>query len=270
MDAVLVSSLSLSAASALVFAAVGASFLRRSVSARMRVGRDAFALWWFGLAAVELLGAGMTLLAATRSISIPTFLVLEAIALLILCVALWGLLVYLIFLYADTSRPAWLIGVAYAALFLWLCYLTFSQPPTSISVNGWSVQPEPAPSAGIQVAAGLLIILPIVAGAFAYLAMYFRVEERLQKRRILLVSVSLLAWFGSSGVALLPSIGTSAWWQVLSRLIALVASGVIYYAYVALKPGAGEPVPAVQRGSPPPSQVGPRRPETRGGGHALA
>ena len=77
----------------------------------------------------------------------------------------------------------------------------------------------------------LLLVLPQIIGALAYLTLFFRVEERTQKYRILLVSLSLLIWFGMALVAAAIGIGEEDWWQVASRALGLGAALVILMAY---------------------------------------
>jgi len=107
----------------------------------------------------------------------------------------------------------------------------------------------------------LLFIGPTLWGAGAYLLLYGKVTDPMQKRRILLVGLSILLWFGTGLGANFGGIDSSAWWPVASRTIALLAAGTIYYAYAGLKPHTPQPEEATPSEAPRigVDPLGPRR-----------
>lgn len=244
----------LAVASATLFFLVARAVRTRAVSAASVPARNAFVLWWGCLSLVTVAGALMSLPAFPRSVGL--FLAITVVNLALLCVALWGLLFYLVFLFTnrrDLARP---LGVAYVGYFVFLLYFIVSGDPTSVETTTWGpklVYADPIDSGPVYWAAVLLLILPPFVAAAGYLSLYWKVDQRFQKQRILLVSVSIMAWFGSALVGTGLAQEGSDWWRVTSRLIGLAAAGTILYAYRGLKPSA--PVPTVT--SPPSSGEAP-------------
>jgi uncharacterized membrane protein HdeD (DUF308 family) len=78
----------------------------------------------------------------------------------------------------------------------------------------------------------VLLLLPQIIGGLAYFTLYFRVSEVTQKYRILLVSWSIIVWFLSPIIALAGGLAQQDWWQLVSRLIGLVAALTILMAYL--------------------------------------
>jgi hypothetical protein len=70
-----------------------------------------------------------------------------------------------------------------------------------------------------------------IAGGFAYFTLYFRMSEPTQKYRILLVSWSIISWFVTPFIGIAGGLTDYDWWQVVSRLIGLVAALTVLLAY---------------------------------------
>jgi hypothetical protein len=71
--------------------------------------------------------------------------------------------------------------------------------------------------------------VPQLAGAVAYAALWRRVEDATQRYRVLLVSLSLAAWFAGALVAALSDPDSPV---ILARpLLGLVAAGAVVAAY---------------------------------------
>lgn len=171
----------------------------------------------------------------------------SAVALLnlgLLCVALWGLLYYLVFLFSNSSRILWPLTIGYVFYFLLLSYYIISSHYTDVTVSRWALQPvsghdlRGSPLFLLVVA---LLLLPQIIASFAYLTFYWRVNDPLQKRRILLVSLSILIWFASAfvGVALGSKAADLDGYQIFSKFMGLAAATTIYYAFTGLRPGSG-------------------------------
>jgi hypothetical protein len=76
-----------------------------------------------------------------------------------------------------------------------------------------------------------LVIAPQILATLAYFSLYFRLQDRAQKYRVLLVSISILVWFGSPVLAFGLGVSQLPWWMWVSRLLTLAAVVVIYWAY---------------------------------------
>ena len=117
---------------------------------------------------------------------------------------------------------------------------------------------DPIESGPVYWAAILLLILPPFLAAGGYLSLYWKVDQPVQKRRILLVSLSILVWFGTA----LAGTGASESdvWRIVSRLIGLAAAATILYAYTGLKPSEPAAVTTTpHKGQDPPMYDNPPR-----------
>lgn len=218
---------------AAVYAYVGFRVSRRNVSEDAALASWAFAVWWFSLAALTVAGGVQSLAAAIGYTSVAVATAFTFIALLVLCVALWGLLYYLVYLFTGRRR-AWIpLAGFYLAAGAFLVWYILAQQPDGIVVNRWSVALHyAAPITGpVQAALVAIIILPQFLGALAYLTLYFKVSDRTLRYRIALVSLSILIWFGSAYAANVAGLSQNDSWQVVSRLIGLGAAFTILFAY---------------------------------------
>lgn len=224
-----------SVASAIVYTFVGLRVGRRGLDADERLAMAMFKLWWYSLAAITLVTAGFSLSGAFRYTDLALYTTLLYVALIILCLALFGIGYYLAFLF--TGRRAFLVPLAafYGAFAVWLVYLVTAAAPTHVEVGRWQTQVQYAhPEALVGASTRgllLLVFLPQVLGAIAYGSLYFRAEDRAVRYRIAMVSLSLLGWFGSSLLASALRFNAQDWWVVTSRFISLLASLLIYAAY---------------------------------------
>ena len=230
--------MTLSLLSAIGFALVGRTIQKREVSPQMSIGQDAFVVWWYSLAAVTLVGAFAGLPVFH---DLEAFLTLTVILLLILCVGLCGLLFYLVFLF--TARRSLLVPMAigYAGFFMFLVWFILAGQPTGIETTEWGpelVYADPIDEGPAMWVAIALLIGPQVVASLGYLSLYWKTDDPLLRRRILLVSLSIFAWFGSSLVGTGADVAQSDWWRVTSRLIGLAAAATIYYAYTGIRPSS--------------------------------
>lgn len=247
MQATIAASILFSLLSATAFLLVGRTVLRRSVSPDLRLPRDAFGAFWVALGATTVFGAAMTAAARWLDPGLELFVTLNLVTLLILCVGLWGLLFYLVFLYTDSRRAALPLAVGYLAFFGCLVYYVLSSRPVGVQLGRWGVELEyarPIDSGPLYIAVILFLVLPQVLAGFAYLSLYPRVADPLQKRRILIVSLSIILWFATGFALASPELRRSDEWQLASRMIGLAATAAIYYAYAILRPGQGGPAPS--------------------------
>jgi hypothetical protein len=255
MQATLATSLFFSLASAAVFGLVARTVHRRPVSADARAARNAFVTWWACLGFLELVGA--LLMMPFVPLDVPLFLEATIAILLILCVGLWGLQFYLVYLYTNSRRSLIPLALGYLALFGLLLFVILKTGPFHVEATRWgpmlkgATDLEGTPLSWVVL---LLFVVPTMVAAGAYLSLYRKVQDPVQKRRILMVGLSILIWFGTGLGASVGNVTLADWWQVASRIIALAAAGVIYYAYARLKPVQPMPLPAPA--TPPPYLAG--------------
>lgn len=232
----------LSILSAVIYFYVGRVLSRRRVAnPDARLAWTVFVVWWYALASSTLIGAVLSLLGAFNIAGLPLFVTLTQVNLLAICIALFGLMYYLIYLFSGSQRLLVPLIVFYVAYYILVIYYVQASMPVGVSIGRWSAALEyEQPARGpLFLVVLVLLIFPQVIGSLAYFTLYFRVKTATQKYRILLVSWSILIWFLSAFLASIAGLGQQDWWQVTSRLIALTASLAILLAY--------DPLPWIRR-----------------------
>lgn len=217
------------------YAYVGWWLNKRVISSQeARLAWNSFTIWWYALAVTTLIRGIQNLLGAFGITDLVLFVTTSYVNLLVTCVALWGLLYYLIYLFTGNSRSLTPLTIFYMIYYILLVYFITASIPDHIQVNRWNATlayrtPMTGPFFGIVVA---LLLLPQIIGGFAYFTLYFRVVDVTQKYRILLVSWSIIVWFLSPLAALIGKVAELDWWQLMSRLIGLGAALAILMAYL--------------------------------------
>lgn len=221
--------------SAGIYGYVGWRLSKRIVSSSEgRLAWTSFTLWWYGLAVTTLIGALLNLFGALSVTSLPLFVTATYINILPACIALWGLLYYLIYLFTGNRRSLLPLAVFYIIYYVLLVYYTTASIPESVEVGRWSTTliyrtPLRGP---FFVILAVLLFFPQIIGSIAYFTLYFRVTDVTQKYRILLVSGSIIVWFLSPYAALAAGLAEQDWWQLVSRFIGLAAALTILMAYL--------------------------------------
>lgn len=218
---------------AALYTFVGSRLAKRQVSAESQLAANMFSIWWYGLAALTLVGGVTSLLSVVGVYDVAAYVTATHLLLIILCVALAGLLYYLVFLFTGSRRA--LTPVVLFYVFFYICLVAFVtyQNPVGVDVKRWNTtihydNPITGPPVTILV---LLLLLPIVFGALAYFSLFFRVHDRSQRYRIALVAGTITLWFSASLVASFTGVGREDWWQFVSRLIGVAAALLILWAY---------------------------------------
>ena len=254
-------SIALSVAGAGIFLLVARTVASRPVSQESRLARTAFVTWWGVLGGVTLAGLAMQMPGATSNITV--YLVFLVTLLGLLCVGLWGLLYYLVYLFTSRRNLALPLALGYVVYFAFLTAVILGSGPMGFEETETGrqvVYERPIDESVLYWPTILLLILPPIAAAAGYLSLYWKVDQAVQKRRILLVSLSIIVWFGSSLVGSGLGLSGSPGWSVVSRLISLTAALTIYYAYRGLKPSEPEAQPSeAQPGEPAPFYQAPPR-----------
>lgn len=228
--------------SASIYYYVGRVLSRRRVaSPDARLAWTLFVVWWYALASSTLIGALLSLLGAFNITELPLFITLTQVNLLAVCIALYGLMYYLLYLFTGSRRLLVPLTLFYIGYYILVIYYVQSRLPVGVTVGRWNatLQYELPASGPLFLIVLLLLIFPQVIGSLAYFTLYFRVKTPTQKYRILLVSWSIIVWFMSSFLASISGLSQQDWWQITSRLIALSASLTILLAY--------DPLPWIRR-----------------------
>ena len=219
-----------------VYIYVGWRLSKRVISSsRAQLAWGSFTVWWYGLAGTTLITGFQSLLGAVGVTSLPLFVTAAYINLLILCLALCGLLYYLIYLFMGSSnRLLILLAVFYLLYYVLLVYYVTASTPGDVQVDRWSTtlvyRSRLTGPFFIFLFAALL--LPQLIGGFAYFSLYFKVSDLTQKYRVLLVSWSIIIWFLSPFLGLIGGLAQHDWWQLVTRFIGLAAASTILIAYL--------------------------------------
>jgi len=224
----------LSALCAGIYCYVGLVLSRRnSSSPESRLAWQLFVLFWYALAGANIFTATQNLLGAFGVTDLPLFVTVAIVNLLVTCVALFGLMYYLLYLFSGSRQWLAPMLVFYIAYYIFLIYIVQASRPVSVSVEPWRTRLvyQEEMSNPLVVVLLLLLLFPQIIGSLAYFTLYFRVKTSTQKYRILLVSWSIIIWFLSAFLANIAGLSQLSWWQVMSRLIGLTAALMILMAY---------------------------------------
>jgi hypothetical protein len=199
-----------------------------------RLAWVSFTVWWYGLAAATLIGGLLNLFGAMGLTDLPLFVTATYLSIQVSCIALLGLLYYLIYLYTGNRNSLVLLAVFYLVFYILLVYYINASSPQGVTVARWTagVAYGNAPAGIFIILLIVLLLLPPLIGGLAYFMLYFRVTEITQKYRILLVSWSIIIWFLSPLAAAAGGLSQKDWWQFVSRLIGLAAAASILMAYL--------------------------------------
>lgn len=211
----------------------GRMLYRRPVSAEFRWPALAFSTWWLGLAFTTFLGGVQLLVAYAGYRNLDFYLTLLLVNLLVICVALWGLVYYLIFLFTGKNWHFIPLTVFYVLYFGLLLYWVQWQQPDHVVVDAWAVRMgyQAEDTGSLFSIIVILLVVPQIIGAFAYLSFYPRVKDRSQRYRVLLISLSIIIWFSSALLVTVTHNQTSDAWQIASKLIGLGAAAATLMAY---------------------------------------
>lgn len=227
-----------SIASAAIYGYVAARLSQRTITnPGARFAWQLFGLWWYCLAATTLVGGILHLLGMFNIVSLPPFVALTHVNLLLICIALWGLLYYLVYLFTGSQRFLIPLTIFYALYYVLLVYYITASDPARVEITRWTTRlvyahPVTGPLFTVVL---VLLVFPQILASLAYFTLFFRVREATQRYRVLLVSWCIILWFGSAFVASVAGLSREDWWQILSRLIGLGAAMGILLAY--LPPG---------------------------------
>lgn len=223
----------------LVYAWIGRRFHGRAVSREAETAITAFTTWWYGLAGFTLLEGAQTLLAAAGVGPLNLFVGLAFLETLVLVAALWGLVVYLAYVWLGPSP--WSVAAAaggYLGCFLVISYLISMARPTGLEVGVWTVglayAAPPTPLA--EALLGALLTAPPVLGALAYLSLVPRVDDPTRRYRIVAVSAGVLVVFGGPLAGTLTGLEALAVWPLAVRGLGLLGALLMLAAYAPPRP----------------------------------
>jgi len=205
---------------------------RRRVAPESRFAAAQFSLFWLGLAAVSALGGLESLMAVNQVPPLTLVVTLLYLEILLLCVVLWALVSYLLFLFTGQGFLV-PISLLYAGLYVLLLYFITASDPVRVTVKLGVVGEEFANTVSGPILGVLLLVLlaPEFVGALLYFSLYFRTRDPTVRYRVTLVSWSLIGWFGLGFVDVGSALGGTLAAQIVARSIGLIAAVVILLAF---------------------------------------
>lgn len=215
-----------------LWAYVGLRVLRRSRAGQGGRATRRFAAWWLGLAGHSLAALVLALAVAAGRASALLVAAVTYAASVFIAVMFWGLVSYLLYLYAGRAGVFPAVTFAYAVQLSTLVAVLWWLHPIGAHVSGWTPIIDYARAAGAY-ANGfvtLTFLVPPVACGVAYLLLVRRVEDRTSRYRIALVSGSILGWLvGNVAIGAVPASSDAA--AVASRLLGVLAALAVLLAY---------------------------------------
>jgi hypothetical protein len=174
-----------------------------------------------------------SILGAFGILNLALFTTITIVNLLVTCVALFGLMFYLLYLYTGNSSLLQPLAVFYFAYYAFLVYYIQASVPVGLVVNRWStgLEYQNEIRGPLFLIAFILLVFPQIIGSLAYFMLFFQVKGTTQRYRILLVSWSIIVWFLSSFLVGISGLSQQDWWQIVSRIIGLGAAITILFAY---------------------------------------
>lgn len=217
----------------LVYGAVGRVTIRRHVEGDGKLAAKLFGFWWYALALLQAVSAGVRVLAYFDALPTAIYVTITYVTILVLCASLWALVYYLSYLFTGSRRLLGPITAFYVAYYAFLTYYITLREPIGVAIASWGVELEYAREiAGAPLALlVLLLVVPPILGALGYARLFTKVEDATQRYRIGLVSFSLAAWFGIVLFAWITELSEQPWWQFASRGVSLTAALLVYSAY---------------------------------------
>lgn len=176
--------------------------LKRDPQGQARRANTLFAVWWVALGVVYVMIPAYTIPARVFGHhDLALVVTLLDVLLVLIAVAFWGLLYYLVYLYTGNPRWFWPITAFYGALGIALLYAVAWLEPNGFDANGNVTYAREQLGSSASLTIGLMFSVPILLAALAYGSLFFKVREPLARYRIALVSGAFLIQFGWSATS---------------------------------------------------------------------
>ena len=145
----------------------------------------------------------LDLLGALSIANLPLFVTITLVNFLATCVALYGLMYYLLYLFTGNRGLLGPLTVFYIAYYTLIVYYIEASGPISVVVDRWGATLHytnqiTGPLFFITLS---LLVFPQIIGSLAYFTLFFRVQTATQKYRVMLVSWAVIIWFLSAFLA---------------------------------------------------------------------
>lgn len=228
---------------AAAFAFVGRRVRERAVVPDASLAQEAFAVWWFALAASSASSAVVDLLGYAGVAQVALVSTGLQINILALATGLGALLYYIIYLVTGRRQLLGpIVGFAIVYYVLGLTFITQAEP-IGVAVTAWGVSPifpEPVPGF-VDVTLVMLTVLPRVLGVFALFTVFFALERSDQRLRMATMCWGVLVWTQGALLSGAPGMLEADWLQVASHSTGMAGSVFVALAYA---PGGPDEPPS--------------------------
>lgn len=182
---------------AALYGFVGYRLYQRPVSTEVVLARAQFSIFWWGLAVSALFTGLQAALAFAGVLSLAIAVTIGLIGVLVDCIFLWAIVDVLVFLYTG-KYYLYTVGGLYALFYGAAVYYTVLTSPYGLVIRSG------VPTLLIVPVTNHLLELVVIVGlafpefivAFLYLSLVRRTQNRAQRFRIVVVSLSIVLWFG--------------------------------------------------------------------------
>lgn len=219
-----------------LFAYIGRRIAQRKVSVDARLAARGFATWWYAIGFLVTVEGARGIVASYGLLSISgvttAFLVTWYVWVIVLSAAMWGLLVYVAYLYRGTraiATPLAFFYSAWAAIAIWQ---SASAGPIFVPSEFVTLVAYETPLASwVELAFFVFLYLPQLVGIALYLGLFRRLSTRQARVRMLTIGLGLALWLGANLVAAVFGLIETSEWQIAKRVLGLAVSVAILASY---------------------------------------
>lgn len=188
-----------------------------------------FSVWWYALAAVGALECFTKVWVAVAEPILSLVVAMQLLGFLGLCVALTGLLHYLVYLFSGRDDAFWPLVIGYGAFGGWMVRAAVAQEPAAVRVSSWQAWlsfDQPA-SPAVALLPIIFLLLPQLLAAMALFALAPRLPKGTLRLRVLVTAGSLMVWLGGTVFATLSGIGSEPTRVIGQALLGILAGSAI-------------------------------------------
>lgn len=188
-----------------------------------------FAVWWYSLAALNALEGFTKLWAAVAEPILSLVVAEQLLGFLCLCVALTGLLHYLVYLYSGRDDAFWPLVIGYGTLAGWMVRAAVAQEPVAVRVTSWRVilSFEQPASAVVALVPIVFLLFPQLLASVALFGLAPRLPKGPLRFRVLVTAGSLMVWLGGTVFATFFGFGNEPTRVVGQSLLGILAGSAI-------------------------------------------
>lgn len=223
--------------SAVIYVYVGHLMWNRRLEGGSKLAAQLFGVWWYSLAFVSLSSSLLILAAIVGVADLALTVSVVYVLMIVISIALWGLLYYLVYVYTGSSKWLWPLSAFYGLVAFGLIYLITWMNPTSVSVGTFAldIDYERTLTGWPVTLVTLAFSGPALAAAIAYASLYFRATGSTEKFRIAVVSSAFILWFAWSLISGILELNTkypdSLALLVAGKVIGLMGPMLVLMAY---------------------------------------